>query len=71
MDVVVQFAVLWGMHIGSAITPKEIERAKKMKEYDSEELFELLKSWADEYSKSEEEDTVEFFGLMLYTYIDD
>lgn len=71
MDVIVQFAVLWGMYIGSALTPTETERAKKMKEYDSEELLEIFKGWEIEYSKSDEEDTVEFFNLMLCTYIDD
>lgn len=57
MDLVVQFAVLWGMYIGSS---------KKMKEYDSEELLTLLTGWKDEYLKQDEiEDSCDFFNLKL------
>lgn len=66
MDLVVQFAVLWGMYIGSAITAIEEKNAQKMKEYDSEELLALLTGWKDEYLKQNEiEDSCDFFNLKL------
>ena len=64
-DVIVQFAVLWGQTIGSALSVKEIMLANEMKEYDSEELTQLLSVWATEYRNSDEEDTVEFFQQKL------
>ena len=64
-DIIVQFAILWGQTIGSAITPKEIEIAKDMKHYDSEELFHIFSKWAEEYISSNEEDTVAFFERQL------
>lgn len=66
MDLVVQFAVLWGMYIGSAMTATEEKNSKKMKEYDSEELLTLLTGWKDEYLKQNEiEDSCDFFNLKL------
>lgn len=66
IDLVVQFAVLWGMYIGSAVTVTEEKNAKKMKEYDSEELSTLLTGWKDEYLKQNEiEDSCDFFNLKL------
>ena len=66
MDLVFQFAVLWGMYIGSAMTVTEEKNAKEMKEYDSEELLTLLTGWQDEYLKQDKvEDTCEFFNMKL------
>lgn len=62
MDIIVQFAVLWGETIGSATTVAEWEEAKIMKEYDSEELFQLFSAWKDSYMNQDIiEDTCEFF----------
>ena len=66
VDVVVQFSMLWGMTIGSALTNNEQYFAKKMKEYDSQDLLELTVKWSKEYlNESEIEDTVEFFNNKL------
>ena len=51
MDLVVQFATLWGMEIGSALNPAELKRVAEMKNYDSEELLTLFVNWKDEYLK--------------------
>ena len=65
-DVIVQFAVLWGQFIGSAVlSSTEMRLAEEMKQYDSEELLEIFTAWADEFHTSSEEDTVEFFNEML------
>lgn len=61
-DIIVQFAMLWGQTIGSAITPEEIAKAKEMKQYDSEELLKLLSGWAEEYLNGDFDDTVDFFN---------
>ena len=57
-DIVVRFAMLWGETIGSALTPEEIKKAEDMKQYDSEELFNLLSGWAEEYLNGDYDDTV-------------
>lgn len=64
-DIIVQFAVLWGINIGSPISSKEQEIANEMKTYDSEELLSILSGWAEEYLASDVEDTVEFFEKKL------
>ena len=64
-DITVQFSVLWGMAIGSAIKPSEIEMAKKMKSYDSQELLNLLSGWAEDFLRSNFEDTVDYFTDRL------
>lgn len=62
MDIIVQFAVLWGEAIGSATTATEWEESKIMKEYDSEELFQLFNAWKNSYMNQDIiEDTCEFF----------
>ena len=64
-DIVVQYAVLWGMKIGSAIGLKERGIAEEMKAYDSMELLEIFTGWAEEYFNSDVEDSVEFFEMKL------
>ena len=62
-DIIVQFAVLWGQFIGSAVlSSKEMRLAEEMKAYDSEELLDIFTGWAQEFGKSNEEDTVDFFN---------
>lgn len=43
LDIIIQFAMLWGETIGSATTAAEWDEAKIMKEYDSEDLQEMCK----------------------------
>ena len=64
-DIIVQFAMLWGVTIGSALSSKEREIAEEMKTYDSEELLQILSGWAEEYAFANAEDTVEFFETKL------
>lgn len=63
-DIIIQFAVLWGETIGSALTAEEWEEAKIMKEYDSEELLKLFIKWKDSYMKQDTiDDTCKFFEM--------
>ena len=65
-DLVVQFAILWGMQIGSAFSSKEIEIAEEMKQWDSDELFKLFSAWKTEYFGQDIiEDSAEFFQKKL------
>lgn len=62
LDIIIQFAMLWGETIGSATTAAEWEEAKVMKEYDSEELLKLFTEWKDLYlNQNITDDTCEFF----------
>jgi hypothetical protein len=60
-DLIVQFARLWGNYEAHGWSKEELELSEKLKGYDSEEMLEILKVWADEYIESEYDDTVEFF----------
>lgn len=63
-DIIIQFAVLWGETIGSALTAEEWKEAKIMKEYDSEELLKLFIKWKDSYLKQDTiDDTCKFFEM--------
>lgn len=63
-DIIIQFAVLWGEAIGYALTTEELEEAKIMKEYDSEELLTLFIKWKDSYQNYQlEQDAYEFFEM--------
>lgn len=64
-DIIVQFAILWGIEIGSALSSKEQEVATEMKQYDSHEVLTILTGWAEEYVELNAEDTVEFFNTKL------
>lgn len=60
MNIIVQYAKLWGMETVDARSNKEIYN--DMETYDSVELLELFMSWKDEYMKDENaDDTVKFF----------
>lgn len=66
MDIVVQFAKLWGMETADSRADKE--RYRRMESYDSEELLELLTSWKNEYLNDEEaDDSCEFFYKKIKT----
>lgn len=70
MDLVIQYAILWGMYIGSAMTVEETENAKQMKQWDSVELLDLFYKWKDEYLKQDKiEDSVDFFNEKLKALI--
>ena len=60
-DLLVQFAMLWGMKIGSVSSDSEINNANHMKSYDSSELYILFSAWKEEYITQEWDDTVDFF----------
>lgn len=64
IDIIIQFAVLWGETIGSATTAAEWEESKIMKEYDSEELLKLFTEWKNSYmNQNITNDTCEFFEM--------
>lgn len=64
IDIIIQFAVLWGEVIGSAATTTELEESKIMKEYDSEELLKLFTEWKNSYmNQNITNDTCEFFEM--------
>lgn len=64
-DLIVQFAILWGQEIGSAVFTKEIETSEILKAYDSEEVTNILSRWAEEYEAGDCDDTVCFFYEKL------
>lgn len=60
MDLVIQFAKLWGMETADARTDKK--RYQQLEGYDSVELLQLLNEWETEYLADENaDDSVEFF----------
>lgn len=64
IDIIIQFAVLWGETIGSATTATEWEESRIMKEYDSEELLKLFTEWQNLYmNQNITNDTCEFFEM--------
>jgi len=56
-DLVVQFAVLWGVKLASG-TEKERD---ELRQWDSEELLDLFTGWVEEYRESDYDDSVDFF----------
>ena len=64
-DIIIQFARLWGQNEAYILNARDKEISKKLKEYDSEEMLELLTKWAEEYLQSDIEDTVDFFESKL------
>lgn len=67
MDIVIQFARLWGIE-----TEKSGEKRRRQLEgYDSEELLKLILSWKNEYLEDEDtEDSVEFFYQRLEVFFE-
>ena len=56
-DLIVQFAVLWGIKLANGS-----EREKdELRQWDSEELLDLFTGWLDEYRESDYDDSVDFF----------
>lgn len=56
-DLIVQFAVLWGIKLANGS-----EREKdELRQWDSEELLDLFTAWLDEYRESDYYDSVDFF----------
>jgi len=67
-ELIIQFAVLWGLYIGSAMGRKEIELAEEMKEYESDELLDIFSAWAKEFLEKDyvaDTDLNEFFEEKL------
>ena len=66
MEIVVQFARLWGMETADSRLDKE--KYQCLESYDSEELLELLSVWKNEYFNDENaEDFCEFFNEKIKT----
>ena len=56
-DLIVQFAVLWGIKLANGS-----EREKdELRQWDSEELLDLFTGWVEEYRESDYDDSVDFF----------
>lgn len=62
-DIIVQFAILWGMRLGDGLLNRHDDyfMQDEMKQYDSQEVMKILTEWAEEYQNGDNEDTVEFF----------
>lgn len=69
-DLTIQFARLWGQREALVINAKDEEIADMLKAYDSEELQQLLQTWADEFIAENAEDTVEFFEKKIEALYD-
>ena len=68
LELIVTFAKLWGMTTASDFRgEKEIYR--ELESYDSEELTNLLSTWADEYLSRENEDTCDFFDEKMSSLV--
>jgi len=64
MDIVMQFAKLWGIAVADSRTDKK--KYQEIEAHDSVELLSLMLSWKDEYMHDEDaEDTVDFFNGKL------
>ena len=65
-DLMIQFARLWGQREVLILNSDDEIIANILKSYDSEELLQLLKKWADEFvDNNESDDTVDFFERKL------
>lgn len=68
-DLIIQFAILWGIELAdtqSAWGAEKAKMAEEMKHYDSEELLEIFSAWATEFmSQRSEDDPVFFFNEKL------
>ena len=64
-DLIVQFARLWGLQEAHRWNAKDEEISDMLKGYDSMELRHLLQQWAEEYCRTDAEDTVEFFERKI------
>lgn len=62
-DIMIQFARLWGQLEATVITAEDEDISDELKQYDSEEVLNIVKKWADEYFSDENdiEDSCEFF----------
>ena len=68
-DVIVMFARLWGQKEVLSAPWNDYDEcvAKELKAWDSQECFELLSKWAEEYLSPDQpiEDSVEFFDKKV------
>ena len=60
-DLIIQFARLWGQLEAAPITGNDEEIRRILTEYDSEDMLSMISRWADEFMKSDEDDTCDFF----------
>ncbi len=60
-DLIVWFARLWGKMEAFIAQEHGSDAAEPMQMLSSEELYETLSAWAEEFEKGDEEDSVIFF----------
>ena len=68
VELIVTFAKLWGMTTVDDFRDKK-EIYRELESYDSEELTNLLSSWADEFLSGEHDDTCDFFNEKMSSLI--
>ena len=64
-DLMIQFARLWGQYEAYRCSAKDEEISDMLKGYDSLELWGIVYDWAEEYCRTDAEDTVEFFERKI------
>lgn len=68
-EIMIQFARLWGQLEASVATNESRQIAEKLKEFNSEEMMEVLSEWTTDYLWGGTEDTVAFFYEELRKYL--
>ena len=68
VELIATFAKLWGMTTVDDFRDKK-EIYRELESYDSEELTNLLSSWADEFFSGEHDDTCDFFDEKMSSLI--
>lgn len=69
MDIIVQFAVQWGAIIGEARAKGNDTLVSYLNDYDSEELLDIFNRWANEFTASSCDDTVDFFNQKYSLFL--
>lgn len=64
-DVAHQFAILWGMEIGMAMSCSEIRVADILRAYESDETAKMFSEWAQEFVDGEYDDTTDFLHQKI------
>lgn len=68
LSTVVALAKLWGLAVADAATDKDLYM--QLEAWDSDELAQLLSSWAEEYAQREYEDLCDFFDEKMSELFD-
>lgn len=64
-ELMIQFAILWGVYMSESILINGRDFSEDMKAYSSEELLPVFEEWTEEYGYSTIDDTVDFFEEKL------